>query len=122
MLAQWWTEHGWPVIPARIIPPFSWLAVDADGRPRAFACAYLDNGGTGVAMLEWIVTDPTNTPRESLKALNTLLPFMRDHLRDELDYPVILATCRQPALSRILEKHEFRKTDESVIHHLYAAN
>src|SRR5690606_10272023 len=101
------------------IPPFAFLAHDLDGTGRAFACAYLDNGGTGLAMLEWIVTNPDNAPRESLRALNTLLPFMRDHLRDRLDYPFILATCRQPALSRILEKHQFQRTDGQMTHHIY---
>lgn len=119
MLEQWWNGHGWPAIPRNMIPPFAWIVESLDGTGRAFACAYMDNGGTGIAMLEWIVTNPANTPRESFRALDTLLPFMRDYLRDKLDYPIIMATCRQPALSRILEKHQFQRTDEGVTHHLY---
>lgn len=120
-LSAWWIGHAFPVVPARIIPPFSFFSCSPDqGTPLAFACAYLDNGGTGVAMLEWIVTNPEIPARKSLRALDELLPFMRDHIVTELGYSAILATCRQPALSRLLDKHQFQRTDSAMFHHLYS--
>ena len=119
-LQRWWRGHGWDPVPENRLPRFAWLAMDGE-TPRAFASAYLDNQGTGVAMLEWIVTNPDNAPRQTLRALDTLLPFMRDTLVREFDYDCILATCAHPALSRSLEKHHFQVTDRGMIHHIHAA-
>lgn len=122
-LATWWQSHGWQPVPDHRLPQTSYLIEDIDDAktPRAFACAYLDCQGTGVAMLEWILTNPDNKPRQSIKSLNTLIPFLRDLLVNEFDYDCILSTCAHPALSRLMEKHQFTVTDRGVIHHVHAA-
>ncbi len=121
MLSTWWKGHGWPSVPAPLIPPFSFIAHDLAGVDQAFAAAYLDNGGTGVAMLTWITANPKNSPQQSLGALDTLIPFMRDHMRNKLDYPFILAPCRLPSLARLLQKHGFMPAGETYTEYIYGS-
>ncbi len=116
-LVQWWDGHGMPAIPPHAIPPFSWI-VEATG-PAAFAAAYMDNGGTGVALITWITTNPENRRRESYHALESLLPFMRDHLAKQLDYTVQLSLTNQPGLEKLLIRMGFKPAGTGYTEHIY---
>lgn len=109
MLKSWWEGHGWNAVPLCILPPLGVICDDA-----AAGFAYMDNGGTGVAMMEWMVTDP-NAGLRGVKALHHVVTWLSQELK-RMDYGAILTTCRQPALARFLEKRGFNKTDEGVIH------
>lgn len=111
---RWWGAHGWPGIPLAMLPPLGVVAYDGDG-PRAAVWAYMDNGGTGVAMLEWLVTRPENTARESLAAIKAAVGFALGEL-ERLDYSVVLTTCAQQSLAKVLERTGFERTDEQMIH------
>jgi hypothetical protein len=74
----------------------------------------MDNS-TGVAMLEWTVTNPQATPRQSYLAIAMLVQSAREVARS-LDYGVIITTARQHALARCLEKNGFTKTDTGMTH------
>lgn len=114
LISTWWQGHGWPSMPAHKLPPLGFVVLCGD-KPVAAAFAYLDNGGTGVAMLEWTVGDPQAEPKTVLKALKVLFPFMVGEL-NKLDYDVIFTSCRQQGLARIYEKCGFLKTDEGMTH------
>ena len=113
VVAAWWEAHGWPVVPAAILPKLGVLASDGD-MPVAAAWLYMDNS-VGVSMLEWLVTNPDATGRQSLAAIGAVVEFLAARAV-ELDYGAMLTSCRQPGLARIYEKHGFSKTDEGIIH------
>lgn len=110
LLCEWWTGHGWPPVPEVILPP---LGVIHTG--GAAGWLYMDNGGTGVAMLEWLVTDPQAKPLAAARALSAVVQFLKEEAA-RLDYRHILSTCRQASLSRMLERHGFSVTDTGMIH------
>lgn len=110
MLSTWWMGHGWPSVPQRILPPLGVIYDD-----KAAGWLYMDNGGTGVAMLEWLVTNPDVTPSETVRALRGVVEFLKSEAR-RMDYPVILTTCRQPGLAKFLERAGFHRSDEGMIH------
>lgn len=110
LVAEWWTGHGFPAIPRRRLPHVS--VMHAGG---AFGCLYMDNGGTGVAMMEWLVTDPQAAPRAAARALCDVVEFVKETARAH-DYDMILTTCRQPSLARLLERVGFTRSDEGMIH------
>lgn len=124
-LLSWWQGHGWPSLPLSAVPPralFAYALTDIDGqqtyKPYAFICAHCCDGGTGLAFLSWILTDPSNTARESHRALDFLLPAFRDSLTRQ-GFPYILASTVSSGLSALLQRHHFRLTDQHVLHHLH---
>lgn len=113
VLSLWWEAHGWPVVPAAILPKLGVMALDNDARIAA-AFLYMDNS-VGVSMLEWLVTNPDATGKQSLGGISAVIGFLTERAL-EMDYGVMLTSCRQPGLARIYERHGFAKTDEGVIH------
>lgn len=113
VLAVWWEAHGWPVVPRAILPKLGVMAMAGDLRVAA-GFLYMDNS-VGVSMLEWLVTNPDATGRQSLAAIGAVIGFLSERAL-EMDYGVMLTSCRQPGLARIYERHGFAKTDEGIIH------
>lgn len=113
MLAGWWKGHGWDAVPEAILPKLG-IIVELDGSPTAAGWLYMDNS-VGVAMLEWVVTSPGVKPIQAYRGIQNLIGFLSERAL-ELDYGVVLAACRQPALVRVYERNGFTKTDEKVTH------
>lgn len=109
MLEKWWRGHGWEPVPLRILPP---LGVICDDSAAGFL--YMDNGGTGVAMMEWLVTDP-DKGLKGAKALHHVVAYLSEAARDH-NYAVILTTCRQESLARFLGGRGFKVTDRGMVH------
>jgi len=112
----WWKAHDHPDLPIEIMPDIGLAVVDSDGRMNAVGWLYGCNSAP-VGWVEWITTDPANTPMESYKSITLLLTFMNEEAKKN-GISVLLSTCRQKALGRILEKSGFKKTDEDVSHFL----
>lgn len=112
-LAAWWTAHGWPVVPRAILPKLGVMAMDDDLRVAA-AFLYMDNS-VGVSMLEWLVTNPDTTGKQSLAGIGGVIGFLAERAV-QMDYGVMLTSCRQASLARLFEHHGFAKTDEGIIH------
>ena len=110
MLCEWWQGHGWGAVPLKVLPP---LGVILDN--TAAGWLYMDNGGTGVAMLEWLVTNPKASPLRSARCISKVVEFLKSEAK-RMDYGAILTTCRQPSLARLLARNGFVKTDENLLH------
>ena len=110
MLQSWWEGHGWPAVPQRVLPPLGLIYADT-----AAGWLYMDNGGTGVAMMEWLVTNPEARPLESARALANVIELLKAEAK-RMEYAFILSTCRQPALARLLNRAGFATTDTEMIH------
>lgn len=113
MAKGWWKSHGWDAVSPLVLPKLG-VFVSLDGDYKSAAWLYMDNS-VGVCMLEWIVTNPENTPRESLKTIKIAVKFLREQAK-EFGYGFMLATCRQESLLKVLEKNGFQRTDENVYH------
>jgi hypothetical protein len=113
MLAAWWKAHGWPALPAAILPKLG-IVVEHCGAPVCAGFLYMDNS-TGVSFLEWLTTPPDAPVKLVPTGIRVLCDFMEERAR-AMNYGIMLTTCRQPALARIYEKNGFAKTDEAVIH------
>jgi hypothetical protein len=109
MLAAWWQGHGWPAVPERILPPLGVIFAD-----KAAGFAYMDNGGSGVAMIEWLVTNP-QAGLSAAKGLHHVVDFLSMDLA-RMGYTTILTTCRQESLARLLNREGFKTSDREMIH------
>jgi hypothetical protein len=113
VLAPWWPAHGWPAVSQAILPKCG-VIVEEEGKPLAVAWLYMDNS-VGVSMMEWTVTNPENSAKQSLSALKVLIGAVR-MLAKEFDYGVMLTSVKQPSLCRLYERCGFQKTDEGMSH------
>lgn len=114
LISSWWEGHNWSPMPAHKLPPFGFIACN-DEIPIAGAFAYLDNGGTGVAMLEWSVGNPEANPRKLLLSIKALITFMIEEL-NKIGYDVVFTSCKVEGLIKIYEKCGFQKTDSGMTH------
>lgn len=112
-IAPWWPAHGWQPV-AQAVLPRGGVVVELDGRPVAAAWLYMDNS-VGVAMMEWTVTNPDNTPRQSLKAITLLVGAIRE-IAVQNDYGVVLTSAKQDSLVKVYAKNGFQKTDSGMTH------
>lgn len=113
IVSGWWQGHGFPVIPAAVLPKLG-VVMSIDGVDAAAGWLYMDNS-VGVSMLEWLVTNPENKPRDSLVAIREIISFLKDRAV-AMDYGVMLTTCKQPSLIKVLERNGFTRTDEGMYH------
>jgi hypothetical protein len=116
-LQSWWTTHGWKPVAQRILPPALSVFAEVDGQPVAFACLYVDAGGTGIGMLEWIVADPAASPRRVHKAVSALVAHLVWRSGEEdLRCSMLVTACRQPGLVKLLTKLGYQ--DGGPVNHL----
>ena len=113
LLAEWWKGHGWDAVPAQVLPKLGVLGTVND-KPCAAGFVYMDNS-VGVAMMEWVVTDPSANPLNVYKALKEVQEYLCRRVK-ELGYGVILTSCKQESLAKFYQKQEFHKTDEGLTH------
>lgn len=116
MFKTWWEGHGWPAVPQRVLPPLGVVMGDC-----AAGWLYMDNGGTGVAMMEWLVTNPDAPMLIAARSLTKVIEFLKAEAK-RMEYPIILSTCRQPGLARLLNRAGFQTTDTEMIHLLGVFN
>ena len=113
-ITEWWKAHDWPGVAQVILPKCGVMVEDDAGSGMAVGWLYMDNS-TGVAMLEWVVTNPTLTPKQSYYAITMLVQSVREVAR-ALNYGVVLTTAKQHALARCYEKNGFKQTDTGMTH------
>jgi hypothetical protein len=111
--AAWWQAHAFPPVPEPVLPALGMVA-EQGGAALAMAWIYLDNS-VGVGMMEWIVSNPANPPKISAVAIAHTVRCLRSAAA-ALDYHVILASCRQESLARLIERAGFQRTDSGMIH------
>lgn len=119
IIAPWWTAHNHPIIPAMALPKVGILVVDQDDTGRAAGWLYECNSAS-VAWIEWIVTNPENSPFMSMRAVRILIDFLVLEATQS-GYAILLSTCRQKSLGKLLEKAGFAPSDEEVSHYIRLA-
>jgi hypothetical protein len=66
-------------------------------------------------MMEWLVTNPNAKPLDAARALRKVVAFLKSEAK-RMAYPIILTTCRQPSLARLLGRDGFEVSDKEMIH------
>jgi len=115
MCKDWWTGHGWAPVPAQLLPSLGVIVgSDDDRKGHCAGFLYMDNSSP-VAMMEWVVTNPQNTPRESLGSISMMVDFLKIEAK-ALGYDVIMTGTKVDGLIKLYMKRGFTKTDEGMTH------
>ena len=116
-LVHWWqARKDWQPINKELLPQCGVIVEQADKKLAALF-VYQDNT-TPFAMLEWIVTNPDNTARESIVSLRVGIDYVMQAMK-KVGRGALFTTSSNPALIRLLEKHGFEQTDTNVTHLCY---
>ena len=110
---EWWEGHGWDAVPQVFLPVVGFVIED-DGIPRCMAWLKQENS-TPIAMLEWLVTNPENTPRQTMRAIKAVTGTARDCAK-AMGRVALFTYCKQPSLARVYENSGFQQTDSGMIH------
>jgi|GEM_PF-2344735 len=115
-LNEFTVEHGWPPFNPLILPTIG-VCVYEDDKKLCFGWLYLESS-TIVAMVEWIVTNPKNTPRESLKSIKISINHLVG-IAKKLGYSFIFTSAENKGLIKLYEKAGFEQTDKKMTHLVY---
>jgi len=108
--------QGFPRFDPRILPTIGVCVYD-DNKKLCFAWLYLESS-TVFAIIEWTITNPENTPKESYKSLQVAVKHLTG-IALKLGYIRIMTSSNNKGLIRIYEKAGFIQTDEKVTQLLY---
>lgn len=106
-LLRWWNAHDWEGVNPLLLPA-GIIIEDDTGKMMSAGFVYCDDA-TPVCMMEWIVANPDNTPRESLKSLRKLLEVITGWA-DESG-KVLMTSVKQETLAKLYEKVGFASAD-----------
>ena len=109
-LSRWWAAHGWPAVTKELLPPTGFVAYDETGMKAAGWLLIDANVPLGV--MEWIVTNPDNKPKESLRAIQMVVEQIKE-LADTIGLISIFTTVKNDALARVYERAGFGITDQN---------
>lgn len=107
---EWWTAHGWSPPPPMALPAIGYIV-------PGHAIGFLYHDPTcSLAVMEYILSNPANTPLQSARAIAATVAALTDHAR-ALGKTHLLTTCRQASLAKFLVKvSDFILTDQQMIH------
>lgn len=107
-IASWWPAHGWSAIPKELLPA-GWV-VEENGIMLCAGFLYVA-GNAPVGYLEYVVSNPANTPKQSYKSIDLLLGEICTFAK----YSLIRAMfCRiaSKGLQKMYAKHGFKLGDK----------
>ena len=108
--SKWWEAHGWTPVPKQLLPPTGFVVYDGSGMKAAGWLLIDANVPLGV--MEWIVTNPNNSPKESLLAIHIVVQQIQE-LADTIGIQSVFTTVKNGALARVYEKDGFIVTDKN---------
>lgn len=107
---EWWIGHAWTPPPLEILPAIGYIVEN-----HAAAWLYHDSTAA-LGVMEYIVTNPQNTPLQSARAIAALVQSITAHAHT-LGKTHLLTTCRQASLAKFLTQvSDFILSDQHMIH------
>ena len=111
-ITKWWVEHGWVAVPELCLSDAGIYIEDNEG--NGLACAWYGRTNSKTALLEWVVTNPINTNKQSYKALK-MIEAIACGLAKEEGYKLLFMLLENCGLMNFLEKQGWNKGDEEMI-------
>lgn len=113
IVCAWWEAHGWPAIPLHRLP--HGVIASKDGMDVAAGWLFIDAFGSGLALVEWLVSNPKAPARAVVAGMKTAVKFLVWRAgEDDFRCDYILTVCRQKGLQRLLEDSGYAVTDQNI--------
>lgn len=109
-IAQWWAAHGAAVIPHNALPAEGVVVQGEKEDHIAAAWLYMDNSAP-VALLSWMVVNPTARTRDKFDGLNHCIKFLTGRAEDN-GYGALITMSSVSSVEKLMEPHGFSKVAE----------
>ena len=103
-LSDWWRLRGAPLYHPSIIPPIGGVVFE-NGKKLAIGFLYLAEY-CNYAQIAFVITNPENKPKESVKAINYLTKILI-HMAHANNRSVIMFSTGCQSLQRLFKKNDF---------------
>jgi hypothetical protein len=113
-IKRWWAAHKWQSVPVPMLPKTG-LVAEASDKP--LAAGFIYSTDSGIAWLEWIVSDPQSDKLVRNKALNALIDALVK-LAGERGFKAVFTSSNHPKLMERYQELGFAATDQGVTHFL----
>ena len=111
-ISKWWNGHsGWSAVPEDVLPDTGFVVFD--GRTPLAAGFIYNDTTSSLGMMEWIVANPENSARQSLKSLMVLIEGMTKYA-DSIGLK-LYASIQNAGLEKLYNKYGFITTDKNMI-------
>lgn len=108
VIKDFWIGHNWTAVPSYMLP-CTGIVIAEDEYIYCAAWLYVDQTAP-IGWMEWIVTNPENSPRDSLKSVDMVIKeILRLAVMCELK--ILMSSVNNKGLMKLYEKNEFNKTD-----------
>lgn len=108
LLVEWWKGYSWPVVPLAMLPKIGFIVNDV-------VAGFIYSTDSKICMIEWIIGNPRSSKEDRKKGLNELLMLLCNTAK-ELGYTHCFTYTKNSGLIKVLEKSDFKKTDEQMVH------
>ena len=110
----YWKGHDWEAVPEIILPITGVVCVNnADDYIFGGVWVYADQTSP-IGWMEWMVTNPQNTNKESLKTVKLLVEEAA-LLSKILKLKFLMTSVNKKSLVKLYGKHNFKATDRDMI-------
>lgn len=117
-VSEWFQKHGWPPVQADILPALGAIVYDKEtNKNLAVAWLYIE-ATRPVAVLEWMLTNPDNSPKNSYKAIVILVEYIKKLVTD-MRYKVLFTSTKTEGLIKLYEKAGLQKADTGMTNFVY---
>ncbi len=104
MLANWWENHGHPIIDQAALSPIGVVA-EKNGVPVAVSFLSLIYG-CNQAILSWTTTNPKASLREKHQGVNDCIKSLCSVAKDK-EYVNVICFSASKGLTKIIQRHGF---------------
>lgn len=107
-VCNWWKAHSWPLMPLSLLPKTGYIVRDV-------AAGFLYNTDSGIAWIEWIVSNPESDKAIRNEALDLILGNLIDDAK-KMNKTFIFTSSDNEKLINRYKKHGFSLGDTGVTH------
>lgn len=111
VVCAWWQARKWTPMPLRYLPKNGHVAYDG-GKLLAAAWLYLDST-CPLAWLDWLVTNPKNSPKESIKAIHAVIDTLTLTAR-AMGSEIMMTAVENKKLIKLYSEKGFKDSDKDM--------
>jgi hypothetical protein len=111
IIKDFWIGHNWTAVPIELLP-ITGIVIQKEDHIYCAAWLYVDQTAP-IGWMEWIVTNPENTPRESLKSIDMVVKEIL-RLAVICELKVLMTSVNNEGLVKLYEKNEFKPSDTNM--------
>lgn len=110
ILASWWSDYKWPVVPAHLLPPMGWVVYNEEIPVIAGFLYFTDSP---IAAFDWVISNPSSLKED--RKLGIKMIFMAAEVAAQKGgVEKMFSYISHPSLEKHYEDYGFMPADKKV--------